>query len=54
MDTISVDPEAVSARRVRQCPEHVRDWPANGSSAYSPLFCLSLLLAIGLIIEISH
>jgi hypothetical protein len=32
--------------------EEARAWPASGNSAYSPLLCLSLLLAIGLIAEI--
>ncbi len=41
-------------RRVRRGLVYVRDWPANGNSAYSPLFCVSLLLAVGLIIEIGH
>ena len=41
-------------RRTRRCLEYVRDWPANGNSPYSPLFCLSLLLAVGLIIEIGR
>jgi hypothetical protein len=55
MDTISIDPEPPSAwRRVRRCLEHVRDWPANRNSPYSLLFCLSLLLAIGLTIQIGH
>jgi hypothetical protein len=55
MDGMSIDPEPASAwRRVRRCLEHVRDWPANGNGSYSLLFCLSLLLAIGLIIQIGH
>jgi hypothetical protein len=55
MDTISVESEPASAQRpVRRRLEHVLDWPANGNKPYSPLFCLSLLLAIGLIIEISR
>jgi hypothetical protein len=55
MDTISIDPEPVSAwRRVRRSLELVQNWPANENSPYSPPFCLSLLLAIGLIIEIGQ
>jgi hypothetical protein len=41
-------------RRVRRCVGHVGRFPANRDSAYSPLVCLSLLLAIGLIIEINQ
>jgi hypothetical protein len=55
MDTISIDLEPVSAwRRVRRSLELVQNWPANENSPYSPLFCLSLLLAIGPIIEIGQ
>jgi hypothetical protein len=55
MSAMSVDSEPHNAwRRTRRCLEYVRDWPANGNSPYSPLFCLSLLLAVGLIIEIGH
>jgi hypothetical protein len=54
-DTISIDPEPVSVwRHVRRSLERVQNWPANENSPYSPLFCLSLLLAIGLIIEIGQ
>jgi hypothetical protein len=53
MDTATIAPESASARRhMRQCLEHARDWVANGNQAYSPLVCLSLLLAIGLTLEI--
>jgi len=41
-------------RRLRRYLEHVRDWPANGSNLYSPLFCLLLLVAVGLIIGIGR
>jgi hypothetical protein len=41
-----------SRRRARRVLEHIRDWPADGNSRYSPLFCVSLLLAVGLIIGI--
>jgi hypothetical protein len=55
MATISIDPEPLSAwRRVRRCLEHARDWPANGNNPYSPLFCVSLLLAVVLIVEIGR
>jgi hypothetical protein len=33
---------------------HVRDWPADGNSPYSPVYCVSLLLAVGLIIGIGR
>jgi len=39
-------------RRARRLLAEVRDWPANGNSPYSPLFCVSLLLGVGLIIGI--
>jgi len=41
-------------QRTRRVLEQIRDWPADGNSPYSPLFCVSLLLAVGLIIEIGH
>ncbi len=51
MNRISIDPEPVSASpRVGRHLEGVRDWPTNGDNPYSPVLCLSLLLAIGLII----
>jgi len=55
MNPSSVDSEPDNTwRRTRHYLEYVRDWPANGNSPYSPVFCLSLLLAVGLIIEICH
>jgi hypothetical protein len=41
-------------QRARRGLAYARDWPANGNSPYSPLFCVSLLLAVGLIIEVGH
>jgi hypothetical protein len=41
-------------RRARRTLAHVRDWPANGNSQYSPFFCVSLLLGVALIIEIGR
>jgi hypothetical protein len=40
--------------RTRRYFEYVRDWPANGNSPYSPLYCVCLLLAAGLIVKIGH
>jgi hypothetical protein len=40
--------------RIRWCLKYVRDWPENGDNPYSVLFCLSLLLALGLIVKIGH
>jgi len=55
MDTISVDPEPISAwRRLRRGLEHVQNWPANGNSPYSLFFCMFLLFAVGLIVEIGR
>jgi hypothetical protein len=52
MNTVSIDPEPVGTWcRMRTGLEKARAWPASGNSLYSPLLCLSLLLAIGLIVE---
>jgi hypothetical protein len=40
------------ARRYLQCMRG--DWPANGDNPYSPLVCFSVLLALGLILELGH
>jgi hypothetical protein len=39
-------------RRLRRCLEYVRDWPERSDNPYSLVSCLSLLLALGLIVEI--
>jgi len=55
MTSLAVDSESESFwHRARRFLQQIRDWPANGNSPYSPLFCVSLLLAVGLIIEIGH
>jgi hypothetical protein len=55
MTATTSDTESGSTwRRTQRFVEFVRDWLANGNSPYSPLFCVSLLLGIGLIIEIGR
>jgi hypothetical protein len=54
-DDIEYDnPSRGTWRRARRCLARVLNWPANGNSAYSPLFCVSLLLGVALIIEIGR
>ena len=38
--------------RAHRLLAQIRDWPAEGNSPYSPVYCVSLLLAVGLIIGI--
>jgi hypothetical protein len=53
MTSLAAASESDNARhRTRRVLEQIRDWPAGGNSPYSPLFCASLLLAVGLIIAI--
>ena len=40
--------------RVRRLLVRIRDWPAEGNGPYSPVYCVSLLLAVGLIIGIGR
>lgn len=40
--------------RARRLLSQIRDWPADGNSPYSPVYSVSLLLAVGLIIGICH
>ena len=40
--------------RLRRLLAHIRDWPADGNSPYSPVYCVSLLLAVGLIVGIGR
>jgi len=55
MTSLAAASESDSFRhRTRRLLAQVRDWPANGNSPYSPLFCMSLLLGVGLIIGIGR
>jgi hypothetical protein len=55
MTSLAVDSEPDNLRRrTRRLLAHIRDWPADGNSPYSPVYCLSLLLAVGLIIAIGR
>jgi hypothetical protein len=55
MTSLAIASESDSFRhRARRVLEQIRAWPANGNSPYSPVFCVSLLLAVGLIIEIGR
>ena len=55
MDSVDIDEQTDSWwRRWRGRLAYVRDWPANGNSPYSPVFCVSLLLAIGLIVDMGR
>ena len=40
--------------RIRGRLAYLRDWPENSDGPYSLMLCLSLLLALGVIIEIGH
>ncbi len=40
--------------RIHHYFENARNWPANGNGPYSPLFCICLLLAVGVIVKIGH
>ena len=52
MPSLAVDSEPENfGHRARRILAQIRDWPADGNSPYSPVFCVSLLVAIGLIIE---
>jgi len=53
MTSLAAASESNNAR-ARACRlfAHIRDWPADGNSPYSPVYCVSLLLAVGLIIGI--
>jgi hypothetical protein len=55
MTSLSVDSERDNIwRRSRRYFEYGREWPVSRNSPYSPLFCVSLLLTVGLILKISH
>ncbi len=54
MNKISIDPVPAAASRHRLPSEvRARDCPASTKNPYSPLLCLSLLLAIGLLVKIA-
>jgi len=53
LNTVDSQPRnALSRMRGRLA--YVRDWPENSDGPYSLMLCLSLLLAVGLIVEIGH
>jgi hypothetical protein len=54
MTSLSVNSAERFWQRAHRSLAYVRDWPANGNSPYSPLYCVSLLLAVALIIGIGH
>lgn len=55
MTSRSVDSERDNIwRRTRRYFEYAGEWPVSRNGPYSPLFCVSLLLAVGLIIKVSH
>ena len=53
LETIHSEPHNAWTR-MRLCLKYVRDWPENRDGPYSLILCLSLLLAIGLIVKIGH
>jgi hypothetical protein len=55
MTSFAADSEPEGFRhRARRALERIRDWPFDGNGPYSPLFCVSLLLAVGLIIGVGQ
>jgi len=51
----TADTESRDSRwKIGRCLAYVRDWPENSDGPYSLMLCLSLLLAVGLIVEIGH
>ncbi len=53
MKHLSIDPDPANAARDVPPLERARDWPAKALNPYSPLLCVSLLLAVGLIIKLA-
>ena len=53
LNTVDTEPPN-SWWRIRRCLVYVRDWPENSDGPYSLMLCLSLLLALGLIVKIGH
>jgi hypothetical protein len=55
MTSLFVDSEPDNIwRRTRRYFEYAREWPVSRNGPYSPLFCVSLLLVVGLFVKISH
>ena len=53
LDTVDSEPHNALSR-IRGRLAYVRDWPENSDGPYSLMLCLSLLLALGLIVKIGH
>jgi len=55
MSFVTIDSESHSAwRQVRRFMKPVWGGPVAGESPYSPLFCLALLLVVGLLVKLAH
>jgi len=53
LDPVDSQPHKALSR-IRGHLAHVLDWPENSDGPYSLMLCLSLLLALGLIVKIAH
>jgi hypothetical protein len=55
MKTVIVESESHSAwSRISHSLKSIRDWWERSNKPYSLVFCLSLLLAVGLIVTTGH